>query len=267
MILKNDLQILIEAWQSESDRLETELHACVKDWDFKRAERFRVALAYTKKRLNILQNLDDPNYDHLTSLKDHNKGLLPIFQELKEKDDSRSRIHREILKEMAIANERELVSLGGTFPPPNIESDELITCLHDLLSKDTNSVEIQLNDGDRKKIYLTRLDFIPKVAVQIKVLLPSADKISRKEDANLKRMGFQVVGDAATMTIEPLQKSSILTILEILAKIRYEVFGLYGGKQATIISNLRVSHQEPKLESSSIFFVKTRCKSKPLPVT
>jgi len=63
------LKVLIDELQKEYDYLEKELNLCIKEWDFEGAEAFKKPFISVKKKLLILKNIENPNFDRITSLR------------------------------------------------------------------------------------------------------------------------------------------------------------------------------------------------------
>ena len=66
--MKTDLEILIEHLQSEYDYLKSSMDECVAEWDFDGAKAFREPLIFTRRKLNVLKCLENPNFKKINEL-------------------------------------------------------------------------------------------------------------------------------------------------------------------------------------------------------
>lgn len=226
--MKKELQILIEELQKEHDLLEKEMNICIKSWDFKGAEAFSKPLIYTKQKLQILRNLDNPNFDEINDLKRRIKNI----NELEVKDEI-SRFAFERMKARIPRYEEELKNLQKTKPEFHIEGDELIICLEKLSTGELSSFELEVKENKLSILF-------EKIEETLKIRIESKDPSRIKYHtgsfgiSELKGIGFKVNESNAVLEIDNFKSSNVLDVIEILALIVYNVFRLYGGKQARI---------------------------------
>lgn len=226
--MKNELQILIEELQREHDYLENELNACIKEWDFEGAKAFKEPLFYTREKLRILKNLDNPDYDKIVGL----RGKIERIKNYEAKDEySKFAIQR--MKDKIPEYEKELSNLENKEKQFHYDSDELIICFERIMNKEIQEFELEVNnEGVVFKI--------SEKNSNLKIEIRRVDKYSldytttRMGLIELKRMGFLVAEKNAVKEIEEFEERKILPTIELLSRISYEVFRLYGDKKGKI---------------------------------
>ena len=137
----NELQILIEVLQSEHDYLENELKACINEWDFEGAEAFKKPLFYTREKLRILKNLDNPDYDKILDLRNKIERLKNY-----ETEDEFKKIVIQITKDKIPEYENELSNLENKERQFYYNSDELIICLERIINKEISELEFEFEN-------------------------------------------------------------------------------------------------------------------------
>jgi hypothetical protein len=226
--MKNELHILIEELQKEHDYLENELKACIEEWNFEGAEAFKGPLSYTREQLHILKKLDNPDYDKIIRLKSEIERLKKY-----EATDAYSIFATHRREYRIIECEKELSDLENKERPFHCDGDELIICLEKMIHEEIREFELEIeNEG---------IVFdISKVDTNLKIEIRQVDKCALGYTATtndlteLKRMGFLVAEKSAVKEIEDFEEKKVLPTIELLSRIAYETFRLYGNIKGKI---------------------------------
>lgn len=222
--MKTGLQLLIEVLQKEKDYLEQEIQTCIKEQDYLGANAFTGPLEYTSEKLQILKNLDNSNYDKIRTLKNDIRWL----KEMARIDKYGFKRWQERLTE----HKANLFKLEKETKKFHIDNDELIIGLEKLLSKEILGLEFVLNE---KLIFsLSIKETTLKIEIKRRDAHSLDDTATRLGQAELRIMGFQVNDKNAVKEIPDFQENKILPTIELLSRITYDVFGVFGGKEAKI---------------------------------
>jgi len=224
--MESELQILIAELQREHDYLENELNACLKGWDFEGANAFKEPLFYTREKIRILKNIENPAHDKIISL----KGKIERFKNY-EMIGEYSKFPIQNKEDLIHDYEKELSQLENKERRFHYDSDELTICLEKILSKKISQFEIEV---DEILFVISR----KKTTLIIEILRTDNHTFdyptTRKGLTELKRMGFEVSEQNAIKEISDFQEDKISPTIELLSRIAYEVFRLYGDKKAKI---------------------------------
>ncbi len=226
--MKNELQLLIEELQNEHDLLENEVNLCIEGRDFIGAEAFNKSLVHTKQNLSILKNLENPNFDKIRSL----KNSIKYYDGLKITDEFPS-YFVERAKAKIPALEKELEQLEKRKIEDRNDNDKIIECLEQLVSGVLSYFEIHFADK-KLKIRFEKLHDSLNIYLQATHLSNFYKNILDIKHAELKQIGFVLEESGARLEIESFGQHKILDIMETLSRIIYDVFRLYGTKQAEI---------------------------------
>lgn len=226
--MKNEHQILIEELQREHDYLENELNTCIKEWDFEGAEAFKVPLFYTREKLQILKNLDNPDHDNIVELREKIERLKNH-----ETKDEFLQFAIQRMKNKIPEYEKELSNLENKKRRFHYDSDELIICFEKIINKEIEEFEIEIEEnGIAFEISIKES--------KLKIEIRGTDKHTLEYKTTkmglieLKKMGFLVMETNATIEIEEFEEKKILSVIELLSRIAYDVFRLYGNKKGNI---------------------------------
>ena len=231
--MKNNLEILIETLQQEVDYLESEMKACAAELDFEAAELFRVSWIYTRQRWLILKNLENPNYNEIEYLKGQIRWYENQVNDGEEPASFKSRRRRRIQE-----CKQKLVSLEGIKLPGFQDGDELIICIDKLRAGEITAFDLELEQmvlrlatiNDDLQLYI-----LPLVAGRLKSVIPSW------REAQLREMGFKMGNKSAQAFLGKLSSTKTSVLLTLFSKIVFEVFNLYGGKEAVLRYEARLS--------------------------
>lgn len=224
----NELQILIEVLQSEHDYLENELKACINEWDFEGAEAFKKPLFYTREKLRILKNLDNPDYDKILDLRNKIERLKNY-----EAKDEFTKFAIQITKDKIPEYENELSNLENKERQFYYNSDELIICLERIINKEISEFELEVNN-EGVVFHISNWNSNLKIEIRWTDKSSLDYKTGRMGITELKGMGFLVTEKNAVKKFENFEGDKILSIIELLSRVAYEVFGLYGNKEGKI---------------------------------
>ncbi|MEM6843752.1 MAG: hypothetical protein AAF632_16110 [Bacteroidota bacterium] len=220
--MKKDIQLLIEEMQNEHDRLEREMRDCVEMGFFQEAAVFQQSLFYTNQKLRALKNIEHPNNDQISEL----KRRIDRNDELKSKiSPSAWSTHFE---REAVKDKQELIELEGLSAKPQLDSDELIRCLEDLLADEIVYFCLEFDKGDAK-IEVTRKGEGLQLHLESIDGELMGDFMSFRGKSELGKIGFTVSEQSATLQLQAKPKE-ILTIVEILSRVTFDVLGLYVGR-------------------------------------
>lgn len=226
--MKNGTQLLIEELLLEEEKLQQELQACVQEWDFESAEALRKAITYTRERLTILQNLENPDHDRITSLKASIERTKA--RATSEKD---SPYWLWYLKKKLSEEEAELSALEKKTRKQYLDSDELILCFERLLASEIDHFEILI-----ESVGLV-FDWSKEVSV-LKIVISKTDDnqllytTSGSGWLELKKMGFELKDGIATKEFLNSRHFSPLKLLELFSRIIFEGFHLHGNHSAKL---------------------------------
>ena len=214
---------IIQQLQKEKEYLEEQLKINADQSFFEEAELFRKSLLYKNEKIRILQNLKDFNFDkkqYLKSRIDRNKVNLQ-----EEKNEEAITMTKEELTRL----EDELRNLESINSTNHKDSDLLIFLLEKLLRGKLKNVELLIAD---KSI---TINIKKRSGIEITIIARDnkdlSGFLSRRAKRELKKMGFRKVGLQAELVIQRIDSQIILTILEKLSRLVYDVFHYYGNRK------------------------------------
>lgn len=226
--MNSDLDQLIEELQKEKIYLEGELDQCMKEWDFIRARAFSIALSYTREKLKVLRNLENPNYDRILSL----IRRIEDLKSLRQKEPDNPFIDHLISK--LPLYEKELEDLLRQKKNRQVDTDVIIDCLEQITNEEIKRFCIQF---DHEGIGIE----IESYSTTLQLLLKRIDSqslnyaITQGGMNELIKMGFQTTDEHAILFISDFGKNKIPSTLTLISRIIYDVLALYGGRKAKII--------------------------------
>ena len=231
--MKTDLEILIEHVQSEFDHLKSSMDECIGEWDFDGAKAFRKSLVYTKRKLNVLRCLQNPNYEKLNQLagmisrmeKSLNEGIF----EMKDLDEQiRQRIEEhfnEATKKRIEESKQEFEKLKTIVPAHRNDDDKILELLEALERNEIHELEFEIK---KDEIFLmlrvhnggAELKFRSSETANI------GDYLSKSAKSILGKLGFNT--ESYARQIFDFSNVDKTSFLEELAIIYFEVFEIYG---------------------------------------
>lgn len=228
--MKSNLELLIDHVQNEVDYLQSSMDACIKELDFDGAKAFKEPLLYTKRKLHILRNLENPERVKISALNQKIRDLEKMLTKGTDPDNSGNRANYYLDKIISWKNEIALIQSAN----PNLRiDDDTILELLDLLKSDTIR-QIQL-DIIKDNLYLIislendvlELRFISTSRVKIR------DYLNQPSKNILKELGFNI--EKFVKQITDFSDVDTLQILEELSVIYFEVFRIFDKKDLEII--------------------------------
>jgi len=221
--MKTNLEILIDELQAECDLLQEELNFCIYDSDFEGAHAFNKSLNYTRNQLQIIRNIENPNW---TKIEEYKRRIQQL-EKLKE-DSPFYKMMIKRLPEYQVSLD-ELLAI----PPKKyaLEGEQIPASLEALLKGEIRKITLQMND-DNAEIHFKLIEKI----LNLHLIIQSKFADKNRRYAILKNMGFEIEQDNnMSMQIADFNSSKISNVLEILALIIYDVLGLSGNEKAQII--------------------------------
>lgn len=231
--MKSNLQILIDHFQAEYDYLKSSMDTCIAEWDFEGAKALREPVIYTRGKLNALKSLENPNYKRLTQLKGmvSNVEIAPHKRKVEEDyldKETRQKMEEYFLDIKRRRNKRnkiEFEELQSIVPEFRIDDDTILELLEGLERNEINAVEFEIK---KDKIFLrlsvhnehAELAFRTSEKVKLSHYLFSTTKTI------LSKLGFN--SETFTKQISNYKTLDKIRILEELAIIYFEVFGIFG---------------------------------------
>ena len=231
--MKNDLEILIEHLQSEYDYLKSSMDECVAEWDFDGAKAFREPVIFTRRKLTILKCLRNPNFNKINQL----AGMISRMEKslndrkfemdyLDEQTRQRMEEHFNKSTKNRISNSKaDLEKLKSIETEQRIDDDKILELLEGLEQNKITAVEFEIK---KDKIFLLlnisneqgKLEFRTPDDVKIE------DYLVKPTKSILGKLGFNT--ETYKRQISNFSKLDKIKILEELAIIYFEVFGIFG---------------------------------------
>ncbi len=244
--MKNNLELVIEYLQTEYNHLKSSMDLCIEEWDFEGAEAFRKPVIHTRHKLNVLKNLSNPLLGKITYLEKtievvkkmmRNKEYFDNITEEEKRKEELKRLFPRMYQRLE-HGKAELEKLNSTPIIPRIDDDKILELLDSLSSGEIDKIEFEVK---RNKIYLT-LSIDKEVAVfQFSTLQEHVLEsfITTPSHISLKRLGYST--EDYRKEIPNFDKVNKLKILEELAIIYFEIFGVFGEQVNLKIEYIRTN--------------------------
>lgn len=215
--MKYHLQLLIEALQQECDRLEAEMKVYIDLWEFSEAGVWKNAWLYTRDKLHILRQLENPHYEEILHLKNNIRDLKQKLDNQVMSDPSINKILDRIGR-----NYRKIDQLELQKKKPFIDGDVLLSFLDKLANWEIHDFDLEIEE--EYLIQVTRIENSLKIDLRLQDQKPLDYSISDQGIAVLKQMNFSLSVHSAWIIIQPFVHTKHLPILEMLARITFDVF-------------------------------------------
>jgi len=231
--MKTDLEILIEHLQSEYDYLKSSMDECIGEWDFDGAKAFREPVIFTKRKLNILKCLENPNFNKINRLAGMISRMEKSLTERKIKmeyldEQTRQRMEEhlnESTNNRINESKKELEKLRSINPKHRIDDDKILELLEGLEQNKITAVEFEIK---KDKIFL--LLTISNEQGELEFRTPENVKIEnylvKPTKSILRKLGFNT--ETFKKQLSNFSKIDKIKVLEELAIIYFEVFGIFG---------------------------------------
>ena len=236
---ETELQILIDHLQNEVDYLKSEMDACISDWDFQGAEAFKNPLIYTQRKLEVLKCVKDPKYKKTSQLlrmiSQLEKGLNKRrFDHNLFTEETRKRMEKQLIKSILERIEKSKLEVEKLEAIPlhsSIDDDTILNLLDELNNDKLKRIEIELKQD---KIYL---DIIHKNNSVILRIFTKNDKVidhylTSPSKSILYKLGFNNL--TYKKEIKDFKNENKFDILEVIAIITFEIFGLTGDQKLNV---------------------------------
>jgi len=237
--MKSNLEIVIEHLQREVDHLMSSMNACAHEWDFDGTKSFRGPLLYTKRKLDILNSLQNPKYDDILKKKQRinniknslngkffDNGIYDeetrIEMEMKVKTELRYQL-KTLEAELTIQTESEYSA--------TIDSDEILNCLELLFQRKIEQIQFDIIPNVVSLI-MNRLGHMIQTRIKIETNSELNEHINYYSRPMLSKLGFDK--NSLIMTIKDYRDTNAQEILQTISQIVYELYSQYGNKQMNI---------------------------------
>ena len=218
--MKTDLQILIEHLQSEYDYLKSSMDECVAEWDFDGAKAFREPVFFTKRKLDILKCLENPNFNKINRLAGN---ILRIEKSLTERKFDSG--YLESIQKKINESKKELEKLRSIDTKQRIDDDKILALLESLERNHLSEVEFEIK---KEKIFLllsvknqqAELEFKTQEGVNIE------DYLAENTKSIIRKLGFNT--ETYKKEIPNFNRLNKIKVLEELAIVYFEVFEIFG---------------------------------------
>lgn len=231
--MKTDLEILIEHVQSEFDYLKSSMDECIAEWDFDGAKAFREPVIYTRRKLNVLRCLQNPNYNKINQLIGMISRMERSLIERKfEKDyldeQTRQRMEehfKESINKRIQNTMRELEILKTIVPKHRNDNDKILELLEGLERNEISELEFEIK---KDKIFLILKVHNDKAEIKFKSseTVKIEDYLVTSTKSILEKLGFNT--ETFNKQIFEFSNLNKINFLEELAIIYFEVFEIYG---------------------------------------
>ncbi|MCB0657133.1 MAG: hypothetical protein KDC57_13400 [Saprospiraceae bacterium] len=181
--MKYHLQLLIEALQQECDRLEAEMKVYIDHWEFSEAGVLKNAWLYTRDKLRILRQLENPHYEEILHLKNNIRDLKQKLDNQVMSDPSINKILDRIGR-----NYRKIDQLELQKKKPFIDGDVLLSFLDKLANWEIHDFDLEIEE--EYLIQVTRIENSLKIDLRLQDQKPLDYSISDQGIAVLKQMNF-----------------------------------------------------------------------------
>lgn len=226
--MKNDLNLLIEAYRQEVLYLEHEMKKSAEQLDFKAAALFQTNYNYSREKLRVLERLVDPSLDQREDLKLQIAFLQKWVDQGKEFNIAGYGPQKELER-----CRRELSRLLEQRKSAWLDGDELLICIEKFLNLEISSFDLVL---DELVLQISREDQQLQLAILTKGIKKTKLGIfmSRIGKGKLRQMGFEMDKWQANALLGKLSDLSSLAVLQLLATVIFEGLSYYSGSAAWI---------------------------------
>ena len=231
--MKTDLEILIEHYQSEYDYLKSSMDECAAKWDFGGAKALRKSVIFTRRKLNILKCLENPNFNKINELAGTISRIKNFLTERKFEveyldEHTRQRMEEyftESAKNRIKKSEEKLKELRSIRPKPGIDDDKILKLLEGLEQNQITEVEFEIKK-DKIFLLLSVCDEQAELEIRTPENVNIDHYLMNPTKSILKRLGFNT--ETYKKQISNFSKLDKIKILEDLAIIYFEIFGIFG---------------------------------------
>lgn len=234
--MKSELQLLIAELETEAKLLQKELDLCLMDDNnYKGAHWFQKCLRLVNTKLRELRQLENSNVEKGKELEWKIKALKIHTAELKEQFPIAFNQEMEIKYQHKIkALEAYKKELENKPQPFHVDGEVLYNLLNQLVGNKLQKVTIQL-DKYRSHIYLTSLNGGLQIEVCTKDFDDKPVSLFRDKWSDLAGLDFVRTTGGASFNIPDFDQTKIPFIIEILARVVYDVLRVKAGEMGVIV--------------------------------
>lgn len=237
--MKTEYEILIKELQKECDHLNAEIMRCVESKDFLKADVIQRSLNRAENKMRVLKNLHNPSYDEIELL----KLSIDRFKEIKATKDN-TKAELALLNARISAYESTLSDMNNGKFKPDLDSDNLMTCFEQLVRGEIDQFYLEFENKNMLNLSLSNRDIIfgffrkeqktLLIEIRKKDHGPIIKSIMEPDLIELKKMGFVLTDSSATKEIIHFNQNKIASTIQLLARITFEVFKLYGRRKGEL---------------------------------
>lgn len=233
--MKTELQQLITEWQAEADLLQKELNKCLEDYDYKGAHKFQKCLGLVKSKLSVLTQLENPYAVNIKKLEGEIKRLKIHITDLKYRFpfafDKDQEVRYQLKLNALEACKRELESKPLPF---HVDSEVLYCTFESMAANDIQQFTLAL-ERPNTHIFFSKQDSGLKIAISVVNNEDGILDLFRDKRNGLRGMGFTRTAEGPVLMLDNFDLDQIPRVIEILARLVYDVLGVAGGRKAWII--------------------------------
>ncbi|MEM7107885.1 MAG: hypothetical protein AAF519_06640 [Bacteroidota bacterium] len=227
------LNLLIEELRKECYYLKQEVNFCIYDGDFAGAEGFQRALALAEDKLNVLENLRDPQFSQKESLmqsirilasSDHqrNSNVLGRYREFEVQWRK-----RQIEK-----SERELSLLNE--PPKELKRSALLREYVDLLAERTiNKLKLCFFD-DQVSVELRVIEERFQLDIRSQSDRRINSFLSYRALIELRKIGFKFSESNDVYSHNKFNLNDTELFFQALSRVFFDAFKVFGGREVRL---------------------------------
>ncbi len=220
---------MIETLESEINFLNQELQFCNETEDYKGADTYSQIRSRVRRKLRILKNLENPHFEQINLI----EHKIIQLDKLKDRFPEANLQSLETLNLKISLLKKELENLNAD-KPTFIDGDELIITLEKLINSEIDKFIFELKENE---ISLNFNNISKGLEIRIFCKTPHGLKFYSGPSGvvKLKQMGFILSEGQWTKVFTSFTHKSILELLELLSRITFDVFHLFGRKEGKII--------------------------------
>jgi len=232
----SDLKLIIDHLEQEAKYLEKQRNEHIAEWDLIGADAFQKSLIHTNKKLRILKNLENPNYNRISDCQFSIQNIERIIKEPIDDFDSLGLLDEQkkkyMLDHVRESNmrrketlEEEIKELSSRPVKERPDDDQVLELLDDLKLGVINQLEFEIYPEHISLILDYRFD---ELILTIKFHSSNSKKsyFFYQNKIELKKIGFDE--NTWQLAIKSFKETKNLRILEILSIIYFDVFLLEG---------------------------------------
>lgn len=224
--MKNNLNLLIDAYLQEVDHLESEMRKCAEEMDYEGAAKFRKAWDYTRQQLWILRHIENSALEDIEMLKreiQRCQRRLDRYSNLGITSEGLQAKLEDLLMDLS---RREAAD-----STPFMDSDELLICLEKIQRLEIEALELEIHPIVYR---LSRWQGCWLVEIKSNDSRDMRRFLTSQNNSKLKQLGLESRGEFLWARLGNLRDTSTLSVLTWLSATVFEGFRFYGNKTGII---------------------------------